>query len=112
MHASVFSWWPLLLAAGAAGPAGAQPDPAPAPPPAYHSAFEGYQPFGDQPVASWKAANDTVGRIGGWKAYAREASGETQPAAAPAPGPADTGGKPAQPAPVDERGHGRHGHHR
>lgn len=29
---------------------------------------------------SWREANDTVGRIGGWRSYAREA----QPAAAPA----------------------------
>lgn len=112
MHASVFPWWPLLLAAGAAGPAGAQPDPAPASPPAYRSAFEGYQPFGDQPVASWKDANDTVGRIGGWKAYAQEASGEAPPAAPPAPGPGQAGSRPAQPAPMGGRSQGHHGHHR
>ena len=79
MHAPVLSWWPLLLAIGATGPAGAQPDPAPPSPPAYRSAFEDYRPFGDQPVESWKGANDTVGRIGGWKAYAQEASGQGSP---------------------------------
>jgi hypothetical protein len=39
----------------------------------YRSAFEEYQPFTDEKVLSWKQANDTVGRIGGWRAYAKEA---------------------------------------
>ncbi|WP_332814032.1 hypothetical protein [Ramlibacter sp.] len=113
MHASVLTWWPVLLAATAAGPAGAQPDPAPASPPGYRSAFEHYRPFGDPPVASWKDANDTVGRIGGWKAYAQEASGPARPAAAPAQGQARGEGQPApaQPA-TGGRGHDPHGHHR
>lgn len=110
MHASVLSWWPLLLAAGAAGPAGAQPDPAPASP-AYRSAFEDYRPWGEQAVASWKDTNDTVGRIGGWKAYAQEASGGTLPRAAPEPS-SGRNERPAQPAPTGERSHGHHGHHR
>lgn len=42
----------------------------------YHSAFEGFRPFADQPVGSWRDANATVGRVGGWRAYAREASGD------------------------------------
>jgi hypothetical protein len=45
----------------------------------YRSAFEGYKPHTDQPVGSWLKANDLVGRIGGWRAYAREGQGETQP---------------------------------
>lgn len=84
--------FPLRLAAAwvasAAAAAGAQTQ---APPPAapavtYRSAFDGYQPFNDQPVGAWKDANDTVGRIGGWRAYAKEAQ------------PAD--GKPAQASPA------------
>ena len=39
----------------------------------YHSTFDGYQRFADQQVGSWREANDTVGRIGGWRAYAKEA---------------------------------------
>lgn len=39
----------------------------------YRSAFEGYRSFSDPPAVSWREANDTVGRIGGWRAYAREA---------------------------------------
>lgn len=38
----------------------------------YHSAIAGYQPYADQPVQSWREANDRVGRIGGWRAYAKE----------------------------------------
>jgi hypothetical protein len=68
----------------AAIPASAQPQPAP-------SAMEGYQPFDDGKPVPWKQANDTVGRIGGWKAYAREAQGEpaAKPAAPAASTPAD-----------------------
>ena len=43
--------------------------------PAYRSAFDGYRRHADQPVGSWQEANDRVGRIGGWRAYAREAQG-------------------------------------
>ena len=58
----------------------------------YRSALEGYQPFTEEKVLPWKETNDTVGRVGGWKVYAREAQGDgaetaTRPAAAdPHPG--------------------------
>ncbi len=39
----------------------------------YRSAFEGYKPYTDDRILDWKAVNDTTGRIGGWRAYAREA---------------------------------------
>lgn len=77
---------------------------------AYDSAFENYRRFTDERVMSWKAANERVGSIGGWRTYAKEAafgheshgegrpqgsvpaqapaspaSSETTPAAAPAP---------------------------
>ncbi len=39
----------------------------------YTSAIANYQPFVDEKVTSWKTANDNVGQIGGWKAYAKEA---------------------------------------
>ena len=43
----------------------------------YQSPMSGYQPYADQPVQSWREANDRVGRIGGWRAYAKEvATGE------------------------------------
>lgn len=56
----------------------------------YRSAFEGYKPYTDDQLLNWKDANDTTGRIGGWRAYAREAqeaagSKEVTQAAAKAP---------------------------
>lgn len=38
------------------------------------SVFSNYQTFVDEPIANWKSANDTVARIGGWRAYAKEAA--------------------------------------
>lgn len=40
---------------------------------AHPPAFEGYKPYADVPVGNWKAANDTVAQIGGWRAYAKQA---------------------------------------
>jgi hypothetical protein len=55
-------------------PGGAAPTPGAEGRPGDHrSAFEGYQNFADEKVQSWKEANDTVGRIGGWRTYAKEA---------------------------------------
>jgi hypothetical protein len=47
--------------------------------PAWRSAFDGYQPFSEEKTLAWPQANETVQRIGGWRAYAREAA---QPASA------------------------------
>lgn len=41
--------------------------------PEYVSALRDFRRFSDEPVASWRAANETVQRIGGWQAYSREA---------------------------------------
>ena len=60
----------------------AQTSPGPAAPPTalyYDSAFAGYRGFNDQPVAPWPMVNETVGKIGGWLVYAKEAA---QPAPA------------------------------
>jgi hypothetical protein len=38
----------------------------------YKSAISGYQVYADQEVLPWREANDRVGRIGGWRAYAKE----------------------------------------
>jgi hypothetical protein len=48
----------------------------------YKSPIEDYKAFVDEKVTSWKAANDKVGQIGGWRAYAKEAQ---QPDNSPAP---------------------------
>ena len=55
----------------------------------HESAFTQYRRLGDVTVGSWRDANDTVNRIGGWRAYAREAAGPaSSPAAPPAASPA------------------------
>ncbi len=58
----------------------------------YSSPIGAYQRHADQPVGAWRAANDQVGRIGGWKAYAKEAQA-AEPGArmdmGPARAPAD-----------------------
>jgi hypothetical protein len=99
----------------------------------YRSAMEGYQRFSDEKVGSWREANDNVGRIGGWREYAKEAQGATSTvpaagAASPAPAraaasaptparpaasaarPASQSGAPTVPAaaPAPHSGHGKH----
>lgn len=109
--------WPLALSALVALQASAQvnvspPTPAPKTPTApaslaYRSVFDGYQPFTDEKVAPWKDSNSTVEKIGGWRAYAKEAaeptpSEESTPAATPA-APASRAA-----APNPHAGHGKH----
>jgi hypothetical protein len=87
-------------------------------PPSYQSAFESYHRYGDETPLPWRQANDTVGAIGGWKSYAREAQGAGEPASAPpaaatgtdstsSPAPA-----PTPPATIPSSGHGSHGVHK
>jgi hypothetical protein len=68
--------------------AGAAADPlqpgAAVPPAAYTSPLAGYRIAREVEVGSWREVNDTVTRIGGWRAYAREASQPDAPAPAPA----------------------------
>ena len=54
----------------------------------YRSVLSGYRSFRDEKVSSWQESNDNVARIGGWRAYAREAreSGAAPRAAPPAAG--------------------------
>lgn len=71
-------------------PADAADPRATVPPLAYRSAFQSYRSNTEAEVGNWKEANDKVGRIGGWRVYAKEA---TQPdAAASAPMPVDHSG--------------------
>ena len=53
----------------------------------YVSVLAQYQPYAEQPLASWPEANATVQRIGGWRAYAQEMR-------APAPAPTPQGAQP------------------
>jgi hypothetical protein len=79
----------------------------------YSSPLARYRPAGEIKLGSWQEANETVTRIGGWRAYAREASqpepaaqrdasSRPAPAAAPASAPAASGPMP---------GLGTHGKH-
>ena len=93
-------------AAHRADPLNAQ---APVPRLVHTSAFAKYRRLADVPVGSWREANDNVTRIGGWRAYAREASQPEAPmpaapdaaASAPGSGPTD----PAKAMPPGHRGH-------
>ena len=71
------------------GIADAQTSSAPAP---YRSAMEGYKPYTDEKIVDWKQANDSTGKIGGWREYAKEAQ---QPDAADASAKPAPDGKPA-----------------
>lgn len=51
----------------------------------FRSAIADYQPYKDQPVQPWRETNDEVGRIGGWRAYAKEAAQPAVPGEKPAP---------------------------
>lgn len=47
----------------------------------------------DEPMLGWREANDRVGRLGGWRRYAREI-GTAAPAAAALPAASTPAGKP------------------
>ena len=120
------AWLPVWAVAGlqlAAGPALAQSqatappatpaaaparmDPAdpnvPVPAARYRSPFNGYQPYTETPVASWRETNDRVRERGGWRTYAREA--REPDAATPPATPASSPAAAPQPAPADHSGH-------
>ena len=110
----------IAAAAGAqtAAPAAADPQVANrAADSGYRSSFDGYQRFTQEQVGSWKDANDNVGRIGGWREYAKEA--RSPAASAPsqaagsgktdaAPAAANSGAAPAGTPPKPNAGHGSH----
>ena len=98
MRIRLYSKLPAALVLGAASLGTAQVSAqssadSPAPP-AYRSAFEGYQPYTDEKIGNWKEANDNAGRIGGWREYAKEASESQTPEGATKP---DPDAAPAQP---------------
>lgn len=68
----------------AADPTQAQAD---VPALAYRSALNTFRPWGEQAPGDWRALNDEVTRIGGWRSYLREVN---QAPAAPAPSKAST----------------------
>lgn len=72
----------------------------------HESPLTQYRKHSDEKLVSWREANDTVGRIGGWRTYLREAR---QPDPAPAPSTVTpvTPAAPAAPAAMPA-GHGGH----
>ena len=91
-----------LTLAMACCPAVAQPSAAPAP---YPSVFDSYQPFADEKLAPWRESNDTVGKVGGWRAYAREAASAAQAAPSTGSAPAPTAGQAPSAAPAAAPAH-------
>ena len=63
-------------------------------PPGYRSALEGYLPYKDEKIVNWKEANDIAGQIGGWRAYAKEASQGQSPDNAAKPASSTAPAKP------------------
>lgn len=57
----------------------------------YESPFATYRQLGEDKSTVWRDANDTVGKIGGWRAYAREAARSRE---------AEEAGKPKSTAPA------------
>lgn len=85
----------ILASAFLAGEVHAQSRPAPddaaAPiaPNAYDSAFSGYQPFRDEPLAPWREVNDIARQVGGHVGVLRaEQQSADQPTASTPPSPA------------------------
>jgi hypothetical protein len=101
-----FTRTPVLLCIGlllapplfAAAPDPADPS-APAPAAAYHSAFEGYRGYREEPLADWRAVNDEVGRVGGHAGIFRGAGGQAGHGAATAAPSATEGQSPGRGAP-------------
>lgn len=74
----------------------------------YRSALADYRKFDDQPVTPWTQVNDTVGKIGGWRVYAKEAR-EPDPVATKKTMPGsdtDNMSEPAKAMPAPSMNHG------
>jgi hypothetical protein len=65
----------------------------------FKSTLDKYKPYTDEKIVPWKAANDEVGKIGGWRSYLKEAN-EPDPPSSNKPG-----AEPAS-APTPYAGHG------
>lgn len=76
----------------------------------YESSFSRSRLLAEEKPVSWREANDTVNRIGGWRVYAREAQ---QPDPTPAAAGASAASAPPAAVPKDNAkpmppGHGGH----
>ncbi len=111
----------VTIALSLSGASIAAPDPTDekntVPPIRYQSPFRDYKPLGEDKPIPWKAANDEVGRIGGWRAYAKEAQAAAASVNPAAPAtPVNATPPPAKPpvmeAPAKSKpGHEGHGQH-
>lgn len=70
----------------------------------YRSIFTHYQLFNDQPVTPWRDANETAGKIGGWRFYAKDASQPDTVDTSPEPE-----SNPQMRPPVNNDSHSGHG---
>ncbi len=94
-------WLPATLTAQAQpGVPSTRSDPldpkAGVPPLSYQPSFSQYRRLDDGKPISWREANDTVTRIGGWRVYAREAQ-QPDAAASAAPSASAPAARPASP---------------
>ncbi len=71
----------------------------------FNSVLSRYKPMTDQKLGSWRDANDTVARIGGWRSYLKES--QAPDTAVPATPP--TSSAPAAAAPATLIPHVSHG---
>lgn len=65
----------------------------------YRSALRGYRPLADTPPGDWRALNEQVHRVGGWRTYLRQAH-------APEPAAPEAAAKPSAPAAPAAHDHG------
>jgi hypothetical protein len=72
----------------------------------YQSTLGTYRRLGGDKPVPWREANATVGRIGGWRAYAREAAEAAPPEVALRPSPPATA--PTRPTPAPQGDPKRH----
>lgn len=88
----------------------ATPDPfdskAQVPPIKYDSAFAGYRPMADEPIAAWRESNELARRLGGWSAFAGGKTPDVESAPAESALMTRPVGEPKNPV---ESGHGSHG---
>jgi hypothetical protein len=135
MHRTLRRWlWPAAWAVAASATlaqvpprVATVPDPldakAPVPALVYRSTLSNYRRLAEDTPVPWRQANETVGQIGGWRAYAREASdaaaslskvseaSSASPTSAPiAAMPAPGASAPAATLPTGDAGHA--GHHK
>ena len=78
----------------------------------HQSALASYNRLGESAPLPWREANDRVGRIGGWRAYAREANAPDTPDTPTRTPPAAAAASVPMPAPVPKPMPGGHSGHK